>query len=1278
MNKKLLFSLTTIALLFFSSISFSQTVNLGILTSFEAYTGSGDITNSSGTVIGDVGSNLGVANGFDPVSYPAYEGNIYSMNAATQQAQFDLLRLYIHLNDLPVDVPNPLDLGTDSPHAATFGTGEILDPGVYYIASAASIGGNFTLDGGGNPDAFFVIKINGALTATGTTNMILTGGAQSCNVFFLANGAITAAAGAILKGTLVSKGGAIGLAAGAELEGRMFSMAGAITLGLGANAIPPPCTSTIPVFCESGCDPAAAVDVLGTVADFALFAKNGAVGNTGISGVNGNIGSNTNAVSGYGGGVHIGTVETINPVTQQAADDLDDAYDALMLLEPTITNDNTGRPIDLPLHTANFFNEFIVPGVYEITTAGSVAGTIVLDAQGNPDSIFVLRFGGAISVAANTNMVLINGAKRCNIFWLGGAGVAAGAVNIGASSIVSGYFFANIGASNSGAGVFLAGGQFSISGAVNTDTGILYDNPECITSTPLQPNPAFGLVKTSSVGGTGIVGDVITYTFALTNIGPVALTNITVTDPMPGLTITGNPIATLDIGVVDETITGTYTITQADVDAGSVTNSATAAGQDPDSLSITDTSGTANDNDDSTITTVLGTDTDGDGVIDADDNCPDIPNADQADEDGDGVGDVCDICPLTPAGETVDLDGCSALQADDDNDGVLNNDDNCPNTPAGEPVDVDGCSESQLDDDGDGVFNDADNCPNTPAGEPVDVDGCSESQLDDDNDGVFNDVDNCSNTPAGEPVDVNGCSESQLDDDNDGVFNDVDNCPNTPAGEPVDVNGCSESQLDDDNDGVPNDADNCPNTPAGEPVDVDGCSESQLDDDNDGVFNDADNCPNTPAGEPVDVDGCSESQLDDDNDGVFNDVDNCPNTPAGEPVDLDGCSESQLDDDGDGVFNDADNCPNTPAGEPVDVNGCSESQLDDDGDGVFNDADNCPNTPAGEPVDANGCSESQLDDDNDGVFNDVDNCPNTPAGEPVDVNGCSESQLDDDNDGVFNDVDNCPNTPAGEPVDVNGCSESQLDDDNDGVPNDADNCPNTPAGEPVDVNGCSDSQIDTDGDGIPDIYDTDDDNDGISDADEIATGTDPLVPDPIDTDTDGDGISDADESDETSGTITDTNGNGISDATEALADFTPSMNIDSFVFLSEGDARDFVVNVSEIIGGPSVGEVVVKLSKPDGFSITYNDFTGNSNVDGGIPVNNIDWVLSEDVSFITMTLKPGVVIGSNLFSRIGFNIERNSNVPSQTYQPITVTIVEGSGSDSNNNSDTYNIVVQAQ
>ncbi len=52
-------------------------------------------------------------------------------------------------------------------------------------------------------------------------------------------------------------------------------------------------------------------------------------------------------------------------------------------------------------------------------------------------------------------------------------------------------------------------------------------------------------------------------------------------------------------------------------------------------------------------------DTDGDGKRDADDNCPEARNADQADFDSDGVGDLCDLCPLGPATSVeVDSDGC--------------------------------------------------------------------------------------------------------------------------------------------------------------------------------------------------------------------------------------------------------------------------------------------------------------------------------------------------------------------------------------------------------------------------------------------------------------------------------------------------------------------------------------------------------------------------------------------------------------------------------------------
>ena len=183
-------------------------------------------------------------------------------------------------------------------------------------------------------------------------------------------------------------------------------------------------------------------------------------------------------------------------------------------------------------------------------------------------------------------------------------------------------------------------------------------------------------------------------------------------------------------------------------------------------------------------------DSDNDGVLNANDNCPTEANADQADADGDGVGDVCDICVNTLNGETVNGSGCSASQLDDDNDGVMNNMDACADTPTGETVNGSGCSTSQTDADNDGVKDNVDICANTPTGESVNASGCSQSQLDDDNDEVMNNVDLCGNTPNGESVNTDGCSSGQLDDDNDGVNNDKDLCPNTTAGVLVDVAGC--------------------------------------------------------------------------------------------------------------------------------------------------------------------------------------------------------------------------------------------------------------------------------------------------------------------------------------------------------------------------------------------------------------------------------------------------------------------------------------------------------
>ncbi len=88
------------------------------------------------------------------------------------------------------------------------------------------------------------------------------------------------------------------------------------------------------------------------------------------------------------------------------------------------------------------------------------------------------------------------------------------------------------------------------------------------------------------------------------------------------------------------------------------------------------------------------------------------------DSDGDGVYDDMDRCPQTPSGVTVDRSGCPL---DSDGDGVYDYMDKCPDTPRGVKVDKKGCP---LDTDGDGVYDYMDKCPDTPQGATVDQRGC--------------------------------------------------------------------------------------------------------------------------------------------------------------------------------------------------------------------------------------------------------------------------------------------------------------------------------------------------------------------------------------------------------------------------------------------------------------------------------------------------------------------------------------------------------------------------
>ncbi len=103
-----------------------------------------------------------------------------------------------------------------------------------------------------------------------------------------------------------------------------------------------------------------------------------------------------------------------------------------------------------------------------------------------------------------------------------------------------------------------------------------------------------------------------------------------------------------------------------------------------------------------------------------------------------------------PVMETRAIEPVVAVSQDSDGDGVNDDLDRCPNSKTSD-VDEYGCA---RDSDGDGVADYLDNCSSTASGVKVDDIGCA---LDSDDDGVVNGVDNCPSTPAGKKVDAKGC-----------------------------------------------------------------------------------------------------------------------------------------------------------------------------------------------------------------------------------------------------------------------------------------------------------------------------------------------------------------------------------------------------------------------------------------------------------------------------------------------------------------------------------------
>ncbi|MDI1304533.1 MAG: ice-binding family protein [bacterium] len=118
--------------------------------------------------------------------------------------------------------------------------------------------------------------------------------------------------------------------------------------------------------------------------------------------------------------------------------------------------------------------EILTAGVYSIGAAGSIAGVLTLDAQGNPNAVFVFKIGGAFTTGAGTVVALTNGALACNVFW-----IVEGAASMAASTTMKGTVIANNGAVFMGANGTLEGRLFSTTGAISFGPGTAYMPLNC-------------------------------------------------------------------------------------------------------------------------------------------------------------------------------------------------------------------------------------------------------------------------------------------------------------------------------------------------------------------------------------------------------------------------------------------------------------------------------------------------------------------------------------------------------------------------------------------------------------------------------------------------------------------------------------------------------------------------------------------------------------------------------------------------------------------------------
>ncbi len=514
-----------------------------------------------------------------------------------------------------------------------------------------------------------------------------------------------------------------------------------------------------------------------------------------------------------------------------------------------------------------------------------------------------------------------------------------------------------------------------------------------------------------------------------------------------------------------------------------------------------------------------------------------------ADTDGDGFVDAVDDCATVSGFSTVDRNGCP----DTDSDGRSNPDASWTVNDGADAFPSDATQWADADFDGYGdnpSGTDSDDCTAVAGTSTIDRQGCT----DDDSDGwsdpdvgwtTSDGADSCASVNGSSTEDRNGCPDADSDgwSDADAVWTAADGADafedDASQHTDSDGDGYGDNTTGTNGDGCPSVLGNSTNPMFG-CIDADGDGWADTDDvlpNDDSQWNDTDGDGYGDNATGTEADDCPGTSGASDQNGTFG----CPDSDSDGWADTDDAfadeATQHADSDGDGFGDNAagvngDDCPAAGGNSSVDRQGC----IDNDGDGrsdpdagwtTGDGADALPNEPT-QWADADGDGYGDNAGGSEG-----DACPAESGNSTRDRFGCVDADgdgqsdandvfpadqsewLDSDSDSIGDNADACPSEDStGWDGDQDGCID---DGDADGVGNDVDACPAENAtGWDQDGDGCIDDS-DSDGTLDPDDAFPDDANETTdSDNDSVGDNSDLFPDDPTQhSDSDGDGYGDA-------------------------------------------------------------------------------------------------------------------------------------------------------------------------